>query len=48
MQVWHMSGAGNDFMVLDARGKVLDYPALAKKALRHDQGRRLHGRGYLR
>lgn len=31
MQVWHMSGAGNDFMVLDARGKVLDYPALAKK-----------------
>ena len=31
MQVWHMSGAGNDFMVLDARGKALDYPALAKK-----------------
>ena len=31
MQVWHMSGAGNDFMVLDARGKGLDYPALAKK-----------------
>lgn len=26
-----MSGAGNDFMVLDARGKGLDYPALAKK-----------------
>ena len=31
MQVWHMSGAGNDFMVLDARGKALDYPTLAKK-----------------
>ena len=31
MQVWHMSGAGNDFMVLDARGKTLDYPTLAKK-----------------
>ena len=29
MQVWHMSGAGNDFMVLDARGKQLDFQALA-------------------
>ena len=30
MQVWHMSGAGNDFMVLDARGKTLDFEALAR------------------
>ncbi len=29
MQVWHMSGAGNDFMVVDARGKALDFPELA-------------------
>ena len=29
MQVWHMSGAGNDFMVMDARGKELDFSALA-------------------
>ena len=31
MNVWHMSGAGNDFMVLDARGKTLDFEALAKE-----------------
>ena len=31
MKVWHMSGAGNDFMVLDARGKTLDFEALAKE-----------------
>ena len=31
MKVWHMSGAGNDFMVLDARGKSLDFEALAKE-----------------
>ena len=31
MQVLHMSGAGNDFMVIDARGKVLDFSSLAKK-----------------
>ena len=31
MQVWHMSGAGNDFMVLDARDKKLDFSALAKE-----------------
>ena len=30
MQVWHMSGAGNDFMVLDARGKELDFSSIAK------------------
>ena len=28
--VWHMSGAGNDFMVIDARGKELDFSQLAK------------------
>ena len=29
MQVWHMSGAGNDFMVLDARGKEMDFQKMA-------------------
>ena len=31
MKVWHMNGAGNDFMILDARGKNLDFATLAKK-----------------
>ena len=31
MQVWHMSGAGNDFMVMDARSGTYDFEALAKK-----------------
>jgi len=31
MRVLHMSGAGNDFMVVDARGQQLDFEALAKK-----------------
>ena len=31
MKVWHMSGAGNDFMVMDARGKKLDFEALSKE-----------------
>ena len=30
MQVWHMSGAGNDFAVIDARGLQLDFEVLAK------------------
>ena len=30
MECWHMSGAGNDFMVLDARGKALDFEKLSK------------------
>ena len=29
MQVWHMSGAGNDFMVVDARGKEMDFQKMA-------------------
>ena len=29
MKIWHMSGAGNDFMVMDARGGEYDFPALA-------------------
>ncbi len=29
MRCWHMNGAGNDFMVVDARGVELDYSALA-------------------
>ncbi len=31
MQIWHMSGAGNDFMVMDARGGEYDFEVLAKK-----------------
>ena len=30
MKIWHMSGAGNDFVVLDARGQRLDLASLAK------------------
>ena len=30
MRCLHMSGAGNDFMVIDARGLELDFPSLAK------------------
>ena len=29
MDVWYMNGAGNDFMVIDARGKTLDFSRLA-------------------
>ena len=29
MNVWYMNGAGNDFMVMDARGKTLDFSTLA-------------------
>ena len=29
MQVWYMNGAGNDFMVMDARGKTYDFEKLA-------------------
>ncbi|MBR2937894.1 MAG: diaminopimelate epimerase [Oscillospiraceae bacterium] len=31
MEIIHMTGAGNDFAVLDARGKALDFSAMAKK-----------------
>ena len=31
MKAWHMNGAGNDFVVLDARGKNPDFATLAKK-----------------
>ena len=31
MQCWHMSGAGNDFMVIDARGLTLDFEKLSKE-----------------
>ena len=30
MKIWHMSGAGNDFMVMDARELTLDFSSLAK------------------
>ena len=29
MNAWYMSGAGNDFMVIDGRGQTLDYSRLA-------------------
>jgi len=29
MKVWYMNGAGNDFMVIDARGKQYDFEKLA-------------------
>ena len=31
MNAWYMSGAGNDFMVIDARGLTLDFSKLALK-----------------
>ncbi len=31
MECWHMSGAGNDFMVIDARGKQLNLEALSRE-----------------
>ncbi len=31
MKVWYMNGAGNDFMVIDARGQNCDFEALSKK-----------------
>ena len=31
MQCWHMSGAGNDFMVIDARGLSLDFGKLSRE-----------------
>ena len=31
MQCWHMSGAGNDFMVIDARGLTLNFETLSKE-----------------
>ena len=31
MKIWHMNGAGNDFMVLDARGNTFDFADLAVK-----------------
>ena len=29
MKVWYMNGAGNDFMVIDARGQELDFEKLS-------------------
>ena len=31
MKIWHMSGAGNDFLVVDARNKSLNMENMAKK-----------------
>ena len=30
MKIWHMNGAGNDFLVVDARGLTLDFSTLSK------------------
>ncbi len=40
MMVWHMSGAGNTFCIVDARGLDLDFPRLARRlcALRGADG----------
>ena len=29
MRIWYMNGAGNDFMVMDARGKIVDFEKMA-------------------
>ena len=42
MKAWYMSGAGNDFMVIDGRGLTLDYSALALELCR-----KLRERGYV-
>ena len=31
MKIWHMNGAGNDFLVLDARNLTLDFSTLSQK-----------------
>ena len=31
MECWYMSGAGNDFTVIDARGKSLDFAGMARR-----------------
>lgn len=31
MKVWYMNGAGNDFMVLDARGQKMDFASMAQE-----------------
>ena len=35
MNVWYMNGAGNDFMVIDARGKTYDFEKLALELCKH-------------
>ena len=34
MKCWYMNGAGNDFMVIDARGKKFDFPKMALELCR--------------
>ena len=52
MECWHLSGAGNDFMVIDARGKTFDFEAIGE-ALRSPEGERVkvcfiqRSKGYL-
>ena len=47
MECWHMSGAGNDFMVVDGRGQALDYANLAVALCKKNRGGRLYGGGHL-
>ena len=35
MKVWYMNGAGNDFMVIDARGQKLDLEKMAPELCKH-------------
>ena len=42
MRIWHMSGAGNDFMVMDARGANYDFEKLAL-----DLCKRTHADGFM-
>ena len=42
MKIWHMSGAGNDFMVMDARGANYDFEKLAL-----DLCKRTHADGFM-
>ena len=35
MKVWYMNGAGNDFMVIDARGQKLDFEKFALDLCKH-------------
>ena len=42
MKILHMSGAGNDFAVIDARGQTLDFSSLAKQLCKQ-----LHADGFM-
>ena len=41
MKIWYMNGAGNDFMVMDARGGEYDFQALSKELCKLSGSREL-------